>query len=67
MSLERRLERLELASGANACPCRAPKLIEIVDINGPDESAGESVGCERCGEALPVSQILALNPLRGIA
>jgi hypothetical protein len=67
MNLDRRLEKLEQACGANVCPCRTPKLIQIMETNDSTENVMEWAGCGQCGEALPISQIVVLNPLKGAA
>ncbi len=64
MNLARRVERAEAATGANACPCRSPVRIEIVE--GSKSDALEDAGpCGACGSPLPVRVIEAMGPEKG--
>lgn len=60
MGLTNRVEKLEREAGGRVCPCRAPRLIEIVR-----EGAGEARAaspCQLCGELLPVTRIEIVRP-----
>ena len=64
MSIANRLERLEARAGLRDCPCRAPRLIESVEVDAADVSDGPPVtqGCGRCARPLPISRIVAVRP-----
>lgn len=61
MSLARRVEKAEAANGAQACPCRTPRRIEIVNRPRSDESR-DAGSCTSCGSPRPVRIIEAVRP-----
>lgn len=65
MKLTTRVARLEDGAGMRVCPCRTPKLITHVEIDGADidrTAALNKGGCELCGSPLPISQIVTVIP-----
>jgi hypothetical protein len=61
VSVRRRIERAEAMTGAQACPCRRPERIEIVE--GPRGDGRADAGpCDLCGSPRAVRVIEAVKP-----